>query len=181
MKKLIILIGYSGSGKDSIANCLTFKYNLTQVKSYTTRKKRVNEGETHIFIDKKNINDYRKDMIAYTKIGEYEYFATINQVLNSDIYILDPEGYYNLKNTCNKLNIIIKLIPIYINVPIKIRYTRLEIRGDSDKSIGERFLNECEQFDKFLNKQNEYYYSIPNDDLEKTASMIYEIFKNEEN
>ena len=96
---MIVILGRSGRGKDTCAKYLTDKYGLTQVKSYTTRPKRGENEDTHIFINKSEVNNYINDMAAYTKIGEYEYFATKTQVQENDIYIIDPKGLYELKKT----------------------------------------------------------------------------------
>jgi guanylate kinase len=43
-------MGKTASGKDTLANKLCERTGLRPVISYTTRERRVNEGNTHIFI-----------------------------------------------------------------------------------------------------------------------------------
>ena len=80
MKTLILLVGQSSSGKDSIASLLE-KDGYKILKSYTTRPKRIGEGNTHIFIKPKDVYQYKNDFVAYTKIGDYEYFLRNNNYL----------------------------------------------------------------------------------------------------
>jgi len=168
------LVGQSGSGKDSLANML--KYDGYKIlKSYTTRPPRKNEVDTHIFIKPEEVEKYKKDMIAYTKIGNYSYFATKTQLLDSDIYIIDPNGVKYLKEKCND----IKFITIFINVSEKERFDRsLHIRKDNIEEIKKRFKAEKKQFDEFkLNA--DFDYSICNYDLIKSYKILKYIIETE--
>jgi guanylate kinase len=140
------------------------------LKSYCTRPRRTDEGNTHIFIKPEEVNTYKNDFIAYTRIGEYEYFSTKKQLLESSVYIIDPLGVKYLKSKCND----IRFITIYINVPEAERLDRaLHIRKDNKEEVLKRFKAEKKQFDEFkLNA--EFDYSICNNDLIKA----YKILKN---
>ena len=46
---LLLVLGRTASGKDSLVNKLCERTNLKSVTSYTTRPRRTNEGDTHIF------------------------------------------------------------------------------------------------------------------------------------
>jgi guanylate kinase len=169
MTKKILLTGMSCSGKDSLTTLLEHdEYKI--LKSYTTRPRRQNEGDTHIFITKDKVDQYKDDMIAYTKIGEYQYFATKQQLLDSDIYTIDPEGVKYLKSKVKDIDFIV----VYINVSEEERKDRaLHIRKDNIEEIEKRFKAEKKQFDEF--KFNaEFDYSICNNDLVKA----YKILKN---
>lgn len=91
---MYLIVGRTGSGKDYLANLLT-KENMKMVKSYTTRPKRHENEDTHIFITKEEA-DAITDKVATTEINGYEYFATASQVNESDIYIIDPNGVKEL-------------------------------------------------------------------------------------
>ena len=96
-----LLVGRSGSGKDYTSEVLK-KYGLTFLKSYTTRPKRFEKEDTHVFINKEEVDSYT-DKIAYTKINDNEYFSTKQQVVDNDAYIIDPNGIKvlldNMKDT----------------------------------------------------------------------------------
>ena len=104
-------------------------------------------------------------MMAYTKIGEYEYFSTKDQFIESDIYIIDPKGYKYLKNKIQN----IKIIPIFINVKESERYARtlkrINFNEKEKQKIEDRFIAEHKQFQEF--RKNEEFYSVMNYDLNK--------------
>lgn len=91
---MYLIVGRTGSGKDYLANLLA-KENMKMVKSYTTRPKRHDDEDTHIFVTKEEA-DTITDKVATTEINGYEYFATASQVNESDIYIIDPNGVKEL-------------------------------------------------------------------------------------
>lgn len=174
MKTLILLVGQSSSGKDSIASLLE-KDGYKILKSYTTRPKRIGEGNTHIFIKPKDVYQYKNDFVAYTKIGDYEYFSTKQQLFDSQIYIIDPVGIKYLKSKIKN----IKFVVIYINVDTKERFKRAKkIRKDNVKEIIKRFKAEKQQFDEF--KINaEFDYSVSNYDVEKAYRIVKNIIMEE--
>ena len=174
MKTVFLICGESSSGKDSLATML--KHDGYKVlKSYTTRPKRINESNTHIFIKPEDVVQYKNDMIAYTKIGTYEYFATKQQLIDSDIYIIDPKGIEYLKSKIKN----IKFITIFINVPEEERKKRaLYIRKDDPEAVEKRFEAERKQFDNF--KLNAGFdYSICNYDLNKAYKILKFIIETE--
>lgn len=100
-----LIIGRTGSGKDYIASKFSKQFNLKILESYTTRKPRVFGGplsravETgHIFISKEEAAKLT-DRIAEWKLGDIEYFATKQQLDESDIYIINPEAAIRLIKT----------------------------------------------------------------------------------
>ena len=172
-KKTIFLVaGESACGKDSLVSKLCQDTDLTQLISYTTRPRRQDEGETHIFISDDEVEQYQDSIIAYTEIGNYKYFCTIEQLYESNIYVIDPKGIRYLKNKVNNPNI--RFVTIYINVPINIRKDRaINIRGDKPKVYSDRRFNE---FGQFLNFKSgaEFDYAVSNINFDKA----YKIFKN---
>lgn len=94
---IYLIAGRSGAGKDYlVSKMIELSKEMTgkafaMVKSYTTRPPRYENEDTHIFIAKEDVDKY-PNKVATTKIGEYEYFATAEQVNNSEIYVIDPKG-----------------------------------------------------------------------------------------
>lgn len=171
---ITLIIGESASGKDSLANLLE-QDGYKVLKSYTTRLPRPNEGNTHIFIRPEEVEKYRDSFIAYTKIGSYEYFATLDQLKESDIYIIDPEGYRFLKEKIPS----IKIIPIYINVNESTRYNRalkrVNYNEKQKKETEDRFIAEYKQFLDF--KSHDEFYSVINHDVDKAFKIIKNIIE----
>lgn len=112
MSKLTILImGRTGSGKDYLANLLA-REGMVQVISYTTRPKRSQDENTHIFISEREAEMIpNEEKAARTMINGYEYFATRRQIEASDIYIVDPAGFYELIQKMPKQRFLL----IYLN------------------------------------------------------------------
>lgn len=123
-EKKMLIVGRTGSGKDTYAGCLQ-KIGLSGVKSYTTRPKRYKTEDTHIFIKEEEAENY-DDLIAYTEINGYKYFATRDQLNTADYYIIDPDGIEYLLKKVPDLNYKI----IYIYTDENIRKERACTRGD---------------------------------------------------
>ena len=180
-KKTIFLIaGESGSGKDSLVNKLCEETGLQQLISYSTRPRREDEGNTHIFISKDEIEQYKDSMIAYTQIGEFEYFSTIQQLDTSDIYIVDPKGIDYLKSKImlsNYYNSLYRFVVIYINTPFYIRYDRaINIRKDDCSTFIKRVRAEENQFNNFK-AANGFDYAIQNIDFDKAYEVLKHIIE----
>lgn len=101
-----LIAGRSGSGKDHFVKLLIRmsqeEHNLTdkikmpaqpmtELKSFTTRPKRFDTEDSHIFITKEEAAAHT-DRVTETIINGYEYFSTKSQVMETDIYIIDPNG-----------------------------------------------------------------------------------------
>lgn len=89
-----LIVGRSCVGKSTLAQKLEVA-GLKTVKSYTTRPKRDENDNDHIFITPDEAKTFT-DRVANTTINGHEYFSTREQVNNSDIYIIDPIGVYEL-------------------------------------------------------------------------------------
>lgn len=124
-KTKLLIVGRTASGKDYLADFLKKKYGLSKVHSYTTRPRRSNEANTHIFLENGIQRTYfsenryeiegniegkpvfftSEEVIAYTKINHHIYFATKQQLEESDIYVIDPEGLKELLSKADDQNI----------------------------------------------------------------------------
>ena len=92
MRKVKILImGRTGTGKTTSEEYLSKYFNLKGLKSFTTRPKRDKDDNNHIFISEEEAKQYT-DRVSETTINGYEYFATVDQLDESDIYVIDPLG-----------------------------------------------------------------------------------------
>ena len=163
-KIAFLVIGRSGCGKDTLVNYMCQKYGLKKLKSYTTRPPRQNEEDTHIFISPEDVQKYQDDIIAYTKIGEFEYFATKSQLKDINFYIIDPKGVQVLENIPN-LEQEFTFIKLFIYLPEKERKKRIALRGDSEEAFLKRQEGEKQQFDNFEWQTDLFDYAICNMDL----------------
>ena len=167
---LLCVMAESAAGKDRLVNEFCQRNNLNQLISYTTRPKRNNEGTTHVFVDEDAYKEMREsDVIAaYTYINNYHYWSTIDQLYESDVYIIDPIGVESLK-AMNLPNL--KIITIYINVPEEIRKERAMARGDSIDVYRSRTLSERQQF-RDMKKNMDMDYVIPNINFPNAYSVL---------
>lgn len=167
---LLCIMAESAAGKDSLVNKLCEKTNYHQLISYTTRPRRVNEGDTHIFVTEEDYQEMLKanQVAAYTEINGYKYWSTIDQLYLMDIYIIDPFGVETLK----KLNLPnLKIVTTYVNVPEEIRKERAMARGDNINTYRSRSLSERQQF-RDMKKNMDVDYVIPNIDSAKAYSVL---------
>jgi guanylate kinase len=167
---LLCIMAESAAGKDTLVNQLCEKTNYRQLISYTTRPRRVNEGDTHIFVTEEDYQEMLKvnQVAAYTKINGYKYWSTIDQLYLTDIYVIDPFGVETLK----KLNLPnLKIVTIYVNVPEEVRKERAMARGDDINTYRSRSLSERQQF-RDMKKNMDVDYVIPNIDSAKAYSVL---------
>jgi guanylate kinase len=199
-KTVFLIVGQTASGKDSLVNAMCQQFKplepifvdgdsddeewgicepYKQLISYTTRPRRENEGDTHIFISPDEVNKYKDDIIAYTKIGDYEYFATKQQLYDCDFYIIDYLGIQTLKG--HKLDDEFRFVTIYINTPYDIRKERALLnRKDNIEVFTLRNQNESYQF-SVMKQHSDFDYAISNTDFDKALQILKHIVDVESN
>lgn len=168
---LLCIMGRSASGKDTLANMLCERVGLKQVISYTTRERRVNEGETHIFISDDEYQELETSgqIAAFTQIGQHKYCCTVNQLYDNDIYVIDPVGVKNLREL-NLPNL--RFVTVFVNVPDDVREERaLNKRGDDKIKWRVRNHNESEQFRQML-RDADFDYAVQNLNLPRAYSVL---------
>lgn len=168
---LLLVLGKSASGKDCLVNKLCERTGLKQLISYTTRERRVNEGETHIFATEEDYERMQAEgnIAAFTQIGQYKYWATIDQLYEADCYIIDYAGLKKLREL-NLPNL--RFVTVFINVPDEIREERaLKKRGDDKSKFKARSFAERDQFREML-KNADFDYAVSNIDVFKAYSVL---------
>ena len=167
---LMCVMAESAAGKDRLVNELCNRNHLIQLISYTTRARRANEDDTHIFVDEETYQQMKDDnnIAAYTYINGNHYWSTINQLYESDFYVIDPRGVESLK-ALNLPNL--HLVTVYVNVPEDVRKERAKLRGDDMNVYRNRCLSEREQF-RDMKKNMNVDYVVPNVDFAKSYSVL---------
>jgi hypothetical protein len=185
-KTIFCILGESGSGKDTLVEYTLkeFKLDLKPVLSYTDRPIRQGEqnGKEHIFLSREEMTEFlnsnKKDIAAYTQIGEtgYRYCAMTSVIDRSDIYIIDPNGLKEFKErTGDRYDI----VSIYIDCPLKERRKRTEKRGDNVDKFEARVAAESEQFSKFR-EEHGYDHVIDNGSMSTiyhSSMVLFDIFR----
>lgn len=169
------VLGRTSSGKSTITQKAANKLNMKVLKSYTTRQRRENETDEncdHTFISPDEVEKYRNDMIAYTERVGYCSFATKQQLLDNDFYIINPTGYYELKLKTKDMDI--ELVTIMVKVPYSELRQRAKKRGDYD-AWQANYIKESEEFSNF-EKSNLIDYFVLNDrSLEESVAKMVRV------
>lgn len=168
LKNIYLIVGPSGSGKTSIANELQTTYGYKAVESYTTRPPRYTGERGHIFVSDEEF-DALGPMCAYTEYDGYRYGVTDDIIDSHDIYVIDPYGVKYLQEHYQGKK---EILVIRFLVDEKQRIFRMKLRGDADKTINERILNDNKSFG--MSELGIYYdMRIPNNDFVNTTEAIY--------
>jgi len=166
MKKILCIVGKSGSGKSISAEYIKKQYNINMVQSLTDRKPRYKGENGHTFISHKAFDNINKDdMIAYTKFGDNRYCCRHQDLVQNNTYIIDPTGLKYLKETyCGLYDI----TSVYIH-----RLDELK-KIDSDRLLRDK--------DKYFLPEDYYNHNINNnknysDLFTRLDQIITEVFK----
>lgn len=150
-KTILLIVGKSGSGKSTIERILRDDCNMKPIASYTTRKPRFQGEKGHIFIKKEDVEKYRDQIAAYTRYNNNEYFSTIDQINESDIYVVDVRGVKELKRKyIGDRNLVV----LAVKCPAWKRFIRMLKRGDSLLGALKRVIIDSWEF-KGLNKMTD--------------------------
>lgn len=145
-KPKVLIVGRSGSGKDTVAMHYVQKYGLKQLCSTTTRPRRSPTENTHVFVTEEEAATMT-DRVAETVINGYQYFATRGQYEACDIYVIDPHGIeYLVKMSDEPIAI------IYVDQPFETRLEHAKSRGNAEveaKVFIARHDSENQQFTEF--------------------------------
>lgn len=159
---IYLIVGQSGAGKDSIVNkmCELKPDDYRKVISYTTRPKRYEDEDTHIFVTDEEYHK-AKNIVAYTRFNNYRYWATQEQCEECNLYIIDPAGVEFFKNNYHGNK---RVITINIKASLRQRFMRMMKRGDGIKKTISRLINDRKEFKNFyadyVIHNNNFMYTV---------------------
>lgn len=176
MKPLYLIVGLSGSGKDTIVDELTKIFpNKTKLKSLTTRERRPTEKATHLYITDTIFHSL--NLAAKTKYAGNWYGATYTQIDDSDFYIIDMNGLYYLEKHYKTDR------PIYtiaIVTPERLRKERI-IKRDGKEAGLKRLENDKTIQKNILAYKDKFDLIIVNKDLQDAISKFKDFIIAKEN
>ena len=171
MKKVICLIGKSGSGKSTIEQKLCSDLEINQVVSHTTRpprKKELDGLDYHFVSDdyfEENKEEFIEQRLYKTKgkdgsVQIWRYGVHEKDVKEgTNLVILDPQGLEEFKKYFGKENI----FTFYIHCSDTTRLIRMLFRGDGSNKLEvmRRFAADEEDFKDFIESRD--YYKVSNE------------------
>ena len=167
------VLGRTGSGKSTITKLAAEKLNMKVLRSYSTRQY-LREGETkensdHTLIPPDEVEQYRNDMVAYTDRVGYCNFATKQQLLDNDFYIINPTGYYELKLKTKGMDI--NLVTIMVTVPFNTLRERAKKRGDFEQ-WQTNYMKESKEFSTFEKSYLIDYFVLNDMNVEESVEKM---------
>lgn len=177
---MIIIVGKSGSGKDSVVKKLTNFYDYKKIVTWTTRPMRPKEMQdvTYHFTDEETFEEkieegFFAEWKKYESIEGTWYYGTALLDLttfNEDkIIILTPDGYQDIKDIIGK-----DTLTVYLKSKNRILKSRLKKRGDNPKEIKRRLRHDKKDF-KGIEKEVDVVIENNKRDLWDIAKMIEEM------
>lgn len=184
MKNLILVVGRSGSGKDTLVRNAQKYFKAASIPSYTDRPMRPTEtqGVEHTFVSKEEFDELMKrdDIFAYTQIGEtgYRYCTTVEMLKNIKsktlFYIIDPKGYWYCKS---KFRDDFNMKVIYISAREDFRQARANLRNGEDTAWKKRTEDENCQFDDFEHHRDWDHHVYNNGDIKHGQEEFIRVAK----
>lgn len=175
---ILIIIGKTASGKDTILNILTAKHGYKKLTTYTTRPIRPNEKQdtTYHFVSEDDFqnkveNKFFAEWKSYdTEFGLCYYGTALEDLKNADdktVIILAPDGY---RDIVNRLPNKPKAIYVYANnSTIK---ERLLKRGDNKDEAQRRLEHDNTDFKGIENEVDKIFYNNNNTNIDDVVDKI---------
>lgn len=186
MKKIIVLLGASATGKDTVAKHISEKYNIPMAISYTTRPMRSNEtqGVEYYFISDDEMHEKFKngEVIEHTSYYiqsedvSYTYANVVGEFEKGDyiLTILNPHGLYQF----NKSQYKDSLVSIMLNCDARVRLIR-SLNRDENVNVKEVLDREIRDELDFIERRPKTDYEIDtNKPLEEVFNNIDKVIEN---
>lgn len=178
---MIILLGKTASGKDTIVNYLVNNLGYKKLITYTTRPMRPGEVQNlqYHFISEE---DFKKKIshgffleykTYHTEFGDWHYGSAMEDYEKADdktVVILTPEGYLDLLWKVKN----IKHDAIYIKVDLSELQQRLIKRGDDKREAERRLVHDNKDFeyvedivDRVIVNQNKTIKEVVNEIIKR--------------
>jgi len=181
--KILVISGFSGAGKDTVAKAVQELHGFNFVISHSTRPMRPGEsqGDPYYFISDNEMctMSFNKELIegrCYNSIDGNWFYAVHKDEIKQDkqyVVVLDVLGYREFKKHFGD-----RIIGIFIHVDDNTRLERAKSREDFNiEEWNRRLMDDNTQF-SFDTIIKEYNYIIDNIDLKNTIKQCNKIISN---
>lgn len=165
-----LIVGRTNSGKSSLIKRLCERTGLRALCSYTTRAKRSENDNDHLFV---SVEEYLRakengEIAIDGEIAGNYYYSTIKQLYEADLYTINPEALDRLLDMDLPD---IRFVIVYISCPDDVREARAVQRGDDKRQYRVRDFSEKQEFKRFA-AEEKWDYSIKNLDFTKSYSVL---------
>lgn len=173
---ILILMGKTASGKDSVAKELCRNYQLVKIITYTTRPPRHGEtdGVDYHFISRSDFQNKIKhnffvEWKRYETVqGEWLYGTAWSSLEDDGVLILTPQGIKDFFNNTNKAAKV-----FYIKSSDETIMKRLIARGDDRAEATRRLKHDNEDFnDPTIKRLIDYEILNENRQISEIAEII---------
>ena len=184
---IVLLVGITAAGKDTIQNKLLENSDYHKIVTHTTRRPRVNngileqDGDNYHFISQADMYELlsNKQMIEANRFGDNYYgtsvgeFETARENAKIALGDIDVNGIASFRAIASQ-----NIIPIFIVPPDYVTWrTRLDGRYDSQEELDQELPKRLEAAERELEQALSvpYYHFVINDDLERAVRVTDEI------
>lgn len=185
---MIVLLGKTCSGKDTILNKLVKDYGYFKLTTYTTRPMRKGEIQDKTyhfvseeeFLDKLNSEFFLEHKKYETAEGEWYYGSAKEDYENGDnnsVIILTPSGFEALKVYIARQKVDIDIVSIYIYANNKTISNRLKKRGDKKEEADRRIKADSVDFKNVVDIVDKIFYNNETNDLDEVVKKVHEYIK----
>ena len=178
MITILILVGKTASGKDTILNQLVKKHGYKKIVTYTSRPMRKGEKQdvTYHFISSQEFQKmigqglFAEYKTYNTEFGVWYYGTALEDLEKADdksVIILTPDGYRDVVNKLSK-----KPISIYLDANNSTIKKRLKKRGDDQKEAERRVSHDNDDFKGIENEVDRIVYNNESDTIDGAVQKI---------
>lgn len=183
---MIILLGKSASGKDTIVRKLIEQKEYKRIITWTTRPMRPGEkeGVTYHYTTeddfKKKINEgFFVEWKKYETVkGTWYYGTALDDIMDARgddyrVIILTKDGLEKMNSFCSHL-VGINLLSVYLDVDTKVIKQRLLKRGDDKKEVDRRIKYDKKDF-KGIENMVDVVIENNHRDIQEVVNMIHKM------
>ena len=178
---MVIILGKTCSGKDTIVNKLIDSHGFKKIVTSTTRPMRSGEKQdiTYHFITEEEFkNKIEENFFAEyktynTEFGVWYYGTALDDLENADdksVIILTPDGYRDVINKLTR-----RPISIYLYANNQTIKKRLIKRGDDPKEAERRVSHDNDDFKGIENEVDKIVYNNDGTDINNVMQKILDI------